>query len=86
MVNGLLGNPAYRAAADAIVPERFRVNGDEARPTFIQVDFGLVKTVGGIEGRLVELQAFPSLYGFQLALAEAHDPRRTAFSEWRVRA
>jgi hypothetical protein len=36
----------------------------------MQVDFGLVATDTGLEGRLVELQAFPSLYGFQLALAE----------------
>jgi len=30
-----------------------------------------VKTDAGIEGRLVELQAFPSLYAFQATLAEA---------------
>jgi hypothetical protein len=72
MVNGLLANPAYRAAADGIVPERFRVNGHEKSPTFICVDFGLLKTDAGVEARLVELQAFPSLFGFQTALAEAH--------------
>jgi hypothetical protein len=37
------------------------------------VDFGLVRTPdGGVEPRLVELQAFPSLYGFQVALAQAY--------------
>jgi hypothetical protein len=35
-----------------------------------QVDFGLVARGDRIEGRLVEMQAFPSLYGFQLMLAE----------------
>jgi hypothetical protein len=44
-------------------------NGEKL-PTFIQVDFGLVRLGDRIEGRLVELQAFPSLYGFQLLLAE----------------
>ena len=70
MIAQLLTNAEYRRAADAIVPGRFRIPDGERTPTFIQVDFGLVRTDTGIEGRLVELQAFPSLYGFQLALAE----------------
>jgi hypothetical protein len=41
-------------------------------PGFIQVDFGLLDVNGRIEGRLVELQAFPSLYGFQPLLGETY--------------
>ena len=67
----LLGSPAYRQAADAVVPAEFRLPHGEDLPTFVQVDFGLLKTATGIEGRLVELQAFPSLYGLQVAMAEA---------------
>jgi hypothetical protein len=60
-------------AAEAIVPDRFRGPGAGAQPTFLQVDFGLVRGQGGaIEPRLVELQAFPSLYAFQTALADAY--------------
>lgn len=71
MVAQLLGNAPYRAAADAMVPERFRLARGEDLPTCVQVDFGLVRLPdGSVEGRLVELQAFPSLYGFQMALAE----------------
>ncbi len=71
MTTQLLTDAAYRTAADAIVPERFRLASGEAYPTCVQVDFGLVRTESGaIEGRLVELQAFPSLYGFQMLLAE----------------
>src|SRR3990170_4038741 len=61
---------SYRLAADEIVPPRFRIPNGEVFPTFIQVDFGLVRVGDRTEGRLVELQAFPSLYGFQVALAE----------------
>jgi hypothetical protein len=69
-----LENPAAAAA----VPERFRGPGAEAQPTFLQVDFGLVRTpTGEVAPKLVELQAFASLYGFQLAVAEAY---RDAFS------
>jgi hypothetical protein len=71
MTQQLLETHAYRIAADAIVPERFRLAGGEPLPTCVQVDFGLVRTESGdFEGRLVELQAFPSLYGFQMLLSE----------------
>ena len=65
---------AAAAAAARIVPGRFRgADPSEPHPTFLQVDFGLVRgTSGALEPRLVELQAFPSLYGFQIALAEAY--------------
>ena len=73
LVNQILANRDALAAADAAVPERFRGPGAEALPSFIQVDFGLVRDAGGrIEPKLVELQAFASLYGFQLAVAEAY--------------
>ena len=70
LVGQLLGSSEYLAAAGAVVPEAFRLKASEPRPTFVQVDFGLIETPAGIEGRLVELQAFPSLYGFQCRLAE----------------
>jgi hypothetical protein len=60
-------------AAESVVPEHFRGPGEGDTPLFVQVDFGLVRDAHGIvEPRLVELQAFPSLYGFQLALADAY--------------
>jgi hypothetical protein len=40
---------------------------------FVQVDFGLVRNVNGaLEPKLVELQAFPSLYGYQAAAARQY--------------
>lgn len=70
LIAQLLNNPAYLRAADAVVPADCRLARGEARPTFLQVDFGFMKGSSGPEPRLVELQAFPSLYGFQLVLAE----------------
>ncbi|MFA5909108.1 MAG: hypothetical protein WC815_10060 [Vicinamibacterales bacterium] len=73
LVEQILGNPAARAAALAAVPARFRGPNAESLPTFLQVDFGLVRgPSGAIEPKLVELQAFASLYGFQLAVARAY--------------
>ncbi|MGE0863563.1 MAG: hypothetical protein AB7P34_06640 [Vicinamibacterales bacterium] len=74
----ILDDPAARAAARAAVPARFNGPGAESAPAFLQVDFGLVRGASGaIEPKLVELQAFASLYGFQLAVAEAY---RDAFA------
>jgi hypothetical protein len=78
LVNQILESDDAMAAADGAVPDRFKGDGAEALPTFVQVDFGLVRAAdGSIQPKLVELQAFASLYGFQLAVAEAY---REAFS------
>jgi hypothetical protein len=67
-----MSGEAAQAATD-VVPERFRGASSETHPTFLQVDFGLVHTAdGAVAPKLVELQAFPSLYGFQMALADAY--------------
>ena len=40
---------------------------------FVQVDFGLIRDAkGGLEPKLVELQAFPSLYGYQAVSAQQY--------------
>ena len=73
LVRQILDNADAMAAADSAVPDRFKGDGAETLPTFLQVDFGLVRAANGsIEPKLVELQAFASLYGFQLAVAEAY--------------
>jgi hypothetical protein len=73
LVRQILDNPTAMAAAAAAVPERFRGPNAGDRPVFLQVDFGLVRgEAGRIEPKLVELQAFASLYGFQLVVAEAY--------------
>jgi hypothetical protein len=72
IVQKLLDDDDYLDAADEAVPERYRLARGESRPAFLQVDFGLIATGEGFEGRLVELQAFPSLYGFTPVLASAY--------------
>jgi len=68
----ILNDREAMAAANDAVPERFRGPGAEAHPTFLQADFGLVRGAdGSIQPKLVEMQAFASLYGLQWAIAEA---------------
>jgi hypothetical protein len=71
LVMQLVDNPEYRRASDVTVPPRYNVANESPRPMFLQVDFGLVRNAhGGIEPKLVELQAFPSLYAYQPVLAQ----------------
>ncbi len=69
----LLGSPDYLAQAAQSIPPGFRVAGQDSRPHFLTADFALVQTPSGnLEPRLVEMQAFPSLYGFQATLADSY--------------
>jgi len=73
LIRQLVDNPAYRARSDEAVPAEFKVPNEASQPMFIQVDFGLVRDAGGeLQPKLVELQAFPSLYGYQGTLAQAY--------------
>jgi len=59
--------PAALERSKAAVPREFDVpGGDEAHPLFAVVDFALASEGGRVVPRLIELQGFPSLFGFQL--------------------
>jgi hypothetical protein len=73
LVRQLVENPSYRAKSDEAVPAEFKVPNETPHPMFVQVDFGLVRDANGqLHPKLVELQAFPSLYAYQIFLAEAY--------------
>jgi hypothetical protein len=70
LIRQLVDNPEYRAKSAESIPPEFNVPRESAHPMFIQVDFGLVRDAGGkLQPKLVELQAFPSLYAYQPVLA-----------------
>ena len=73
LIRELVDNPSYRAKSDEAVPAEFKVPNEPPHPMFVQVDFGLVRDAAGeLQPKLVELQAFPSLYAYQGPLAEAY--------------
>lgn len=68
-----LETPEYHAASSTAIPPDFNVPHEDPHPMFIQVDFGLVRDSNGkLQPRLVELQGFPSLYGYQAVLSQAY--------------
>jgi len=73
LIRQVVDNPQYHAKSDAAVPAEFNVPNEPPHPMFVQVDFGLIRDTGGqLHPKLVELQAFPSLYAYQGPLAEAY--------------
>jgi hypothetical protein len=73
LIRQLVESPEYRARSDASIPAEFRVANEPAQPLFVQVDFGLVRNANGeLQPKLVELQAFPSLYAYQVTLAQSY--------------
>ena len=73
LIRQLVDDPAYRAKAGEAVPAEFKVPNEADHPMFVQVDFGLVRdAASALQPKLVELQAFPSLYAYQGPLAETY--------------
>ncbi|MEB0263505.1 MULTISPECIES: hypothetical protein [unclassified Mucilaginibacter] len=63
--------PDFKELSERAIPERWRVANENGHSHFIALDFGVCKDdTGNIVPKLIEMQGFPSLYGFQLHLAE----------------
>jgi hypothetical protein len=54
--------------AGAAIPKGLEVPKESAHPNFLIVDFGICAEGERLVPRLIELQAFPSLFGFQLLI------------------
>jgi hypothetical protein len=73
LTHQLIDSPEYMERSDAAIPGKWRVPNDNPKPNFMTVDFGLVRNEAGrLEPKLVELQAFPSVFGYQEVLCEEY--------------
>jgi hypothetical protein len=70
----LTRTPEFARHAASAIPNGMAVPNESAHPNFLVVDFGICREGNRLVPRLIELQAFPSLYGFQLL--ELHCLRR----------
>ncbi len=72
LTHQLLENREYMKRSLAAIPEAWRAADETPHPHFLTADFGLARDADGrLAQRLVEIQAFPSVFGFQWALSEA---------------
>ena len=62
----LVRTPQFIRHAENAIPNGLAVPNESAHPNFLVVDFGICIEGGRLVPRLIELQAFPSLFGFQL--------------------
>ncbi len=67
-----LARPALLRELMKVIPPKYDTPGMDALPNCVQVDFAVTPgTAGGLEGRVVELQAFPSGYAMMTFFADA---------------
>jgi hypothetical protein len=66
----LLQTPEFVRHSKDSVPSGWEVPNESAHPNFLVVDFGICSQGDRLVPRLIELQAFPSLYGFQLMMLD----------------
>lgn len=69
MIRQLTSDAEYRKRSDITIPPEYNVPNEDPLPMFLQVDFGLTEQN---EPKLVEIQAFPSLYAYQPYLAQTY--------------
>jgi hypothetical protein len=62
----LTRTPEFARHAASAIPQGLDVPNAPAHPNFLVVDFGICAERDRLVPRLIELQAFPSLFGFQL--------------------
>jgi hypothetical protein len=60
--------PEFARQAASAVPKELEVPNESAHPNFLVVDFAICEEENRLVPRLIEMQAFPSLFGFQLLL------------------
>ena len=64
----LTRTPEFARNAQSAIPKGLEVPNESAHPNFLVVDFGICAEGDRLVPRLIELQAFPSLFGFQFLI------------------
>jgi len=65
--------PDFKELTERAIPDFWRVANENDHPHFIALDFGICKDEqGNIVPKLIELQGFSSLYGFQVHLGDTY--------------
>ena len=77
--------PNFKALTERAIPEKWNVANENDHPHFIALDFGVCKdNEGRIVPKLIELQGFPSLYGFQVHLADTYRETFDINNDWTI--
>jgi hypothetical protein len=84
IINVIL-QPNFKQLTERAIPEKWRVANENDHPHFIALDFGVCKDEdGNIVPKLIELQGFPSLYGFQVHLGDNYRKNFDISDDWAI--
>ena len=75
LARALVADSEYLDSARMAIPQGYCVAGETAHPNFLTADFAFVKdqnAAGGLAPKLVEIQAFPSVFGYQAVLNSSY--------------
>ena len=73
LTHQLVDSPEYMRVSAGSIPAKYNVRNESPQPHFMTVDFGLVRDAEGtLKPRLVEMQAFPSIFGYQDVLSREY--------------
>ena len=79
-------SPGFLEKTDRAIPAHLQVPGQIGRPQCIAFDFGICRNdAGELEPQLIEMQGFPSLFGYQVILDDVyrqHFPVPEGFSTY----
>jgi len=68
IIQAQTGTADFARHAASAIPAGLAVPNESSHPEFVIVDLGICEEKGRLVPRLIELQAFPSLFGFQFML------------------
>jgi len=73
LLGSLMEDASYLDAARQAIPHGYCVPGDSVHPNFLTADFALVRDEKGVlVPKLVEIQAFPSVFAYQAILCATY--------------
>ncbi|WP_064196420.1 MULTISPECIES: hypothetical protein [Emticicia] len=69
----VLLKPDFKEKTNRAIPENQHVPNEDAHPSFLAIDFAVCKDENGdLSPQLIELQGFPSLFGYQWYLGQKY--------------
>ena len=69
----VLLKPDFKEKTNRAIPENQNVPNEDAHPSFLAIDFAVCKDENGeLSPQLIELQGFPSLFGYQWYLGQKY--------------
>jgi hypothetical protein len=69
----IITKPSYQEQSEKAIPASLNVPNEDSHPQFIAFDFGICyNEQGELEPQLIEMQGFPSLFAWQVFVADTH--------------